>query len=57
MPFPLPGSKLFERVSDLDKKKDWDKENEVTFVYNTEFDEAWLRGRIEETMHAFAEKK
>jgi anaerobic magnesium-protoporphyrin IX monomethyl ester cyclase len=57
VPFPLPGSKLFERVSDLDKKKDWDKENEVTFVYNTEFDEAWLRGRIEETMRAFAEKK
>jgi len=57
VPFPLPGSKLFERVSELDKNKDWDKENEVTFVYNSEFDETWLRGRIEETMHAFAEKK
>jgi anaerobic magnesium-protoporphyrin IX monomethyl ester cyclase len=57
VPFPLPGSKLFERVSGLDMNKDWDKENEVTFVYNTEFDEAWLRGRIEETMHAFAEKE
>ncbi len=57
VPFPLPGSKLFERVSELDSDKDWDKENEVTFVYNSEFDEGWLRGRIEETMHAFAEKK
>jgi anaerobic magnesium-protoporphyrin IX monomethyl ester cyclase len=57
VPFPLPGSKLFERVSGLDMKKDWDKENEVTFVYNSEFDEAWLRGRIGETMRAFAEKK
>ena len=56
VPFPLPGSKLFERVSELDMNKDWDKENEVTFVYNSEFDEAWLRGRIEETMHDFAEK-
>ena len=57
VPFPLPGSKLFERVSELDRNKDWDKENEVTFVYNSEFDETWLRGRIEETLHAFAEKK
>jgi radical SAM superfamily enzyme YgiQ (UPF0313 family) len=57
VPFPLPGSKLFERVSELDRNKDWDKENEVTFVYNSEFDETWLRGRIEETMRTFAEKK
>lgn len=57
VPFPLPGSKLFERVSELDANKDWDKENEVTFVYNSEFDETWLRGRIEETMRTFAEKK
>lgn len=57
VPFPLPGSKLFERVSDLDMSKDWDKENEVTFVYHSEFEEAWLRRRIEETMRAFAEKK
>jgi anaerobic magnesium-protoporphyrin IX monomethyl ester cyclase len=56
VPFPLPGSRLFERVCDLDMNKDWDKENEVTFVYNTEFDEAWLRRRIEETMRIFSEK-
>ena len=57
VPFPLPGSKLFDRVSELDRDKDWDKENEVTFVYKSEFDEDWLRGRIEETMRVFAEKK
>ena len=57
VPFPLPGSRLFDRVSELDSSKDWNTENEVTFVYNSEFDEAWLRKRIEETMHAFAEKK
>ena len=56
VPFPLPGSKLFERVSDLDMNRDWDKENEVTFVYNTEFDEAWLRRRIDETLRLFAGK-
>lgn len=57
VPFPLPGSKLFERVSALDQDKDWDKENEVTFVYQTEFDQAWLKSRIDQTMQAFEEKK
>ena len=57
VPFPLPGSKLFDRVSGIDQKKDWDTENEVTFVYNSEFDPGWLRGRIEETMGEFANKK
>jgi len=57
VPFPLPGSRLFERVSKLDKNKDWNEENEVTFVYETEFDARWLQRRISETMLAFAEKK
>jgi anaerobic magnesium-protoporphyrin IX monomethyl ester cyclase len=57
VPFPLPGSKLFERVSNLDRSKDWDKENEVTFVYNSGFDETWLRQRIEATMRIFAKKE
>ncbi len=57
VPFPLPGSRLFERLSGVDTNKDWDKENEVTFVYNSEFDEAWLRRRIEETMLAFEKKR
>jgi anaerobic magnesium-protoporphyrin IX monomethyl ester cyclase len=56
VPFPLPGSRLFEKVGGLDKTKDWDRENEVTFVYHSEFDEAWLRGRIEETLRAFSAK-
>ena len=33
---------------------DWDEENEVTFVYRSEFDADWLRRRISETMNAFA---
>ena len=57
VPFPLPGSKLFDRVYDVDKNKDWTKENEVTFVYSSEFDPRWLRRRIGQTMKAFAEKK
>ncbi len=57
VPFPLPGSKLFEQVVGLDQNLDWDKENEVTFVYHSEFDEAWLRQRIEATMKEFEGKE
>ena len=56
VPFPLPGSRLFDRVSGIDENKDWDKENEVTFVYSTEFDEAGCDGVSAQTMEAFAEK-
>jgi anaerobic magnesium-protoporphyrin IX monomethyl ester cyclase len=57
VPFPLPGSQLFERVSNIDRNKDWNEENEVTFVYESEFDPAWLQRRIAETMQAFSDKK
>jgi anaerobic magnesium-protoporphyrin IX monomethyl ester cyclase len=56
VPYPLPGSNLFERVSGLDGK-DWNKENEVTFLYSSEFDPRWLKRRIGQTMRTFAEKK
>jgi len=49
----VPG---FDRVSGLDER-DWNKENEVTFIYTSEFDPRWLRRRIGQTMQAFAEKK
>jgi anaerobic magnesium-protoporphyrin IX monomethyl ester cyclase len=57
VPFPLPGSELFTRVVDLDSCMDWSAENEVTFVYKSEFDSTWLRRRIDETMDAFSTKK
>jgi len=57
VPYPLPGSKLFERVVDLDSEKDWKEENEITFIYKSEFNPDWLRQRINETMQAFALKK
>jgi anaerobic magnesium-protoporphyrin IX monomethyl ester cyclase len=56
VPYPLPGSRLFERVSGL-VEGDWNKENEVTFLYSSEFDQGWLKRRIQQTMQAFAEKK
>ena len=57
VPFPLPGSQLFERVKKVDHNKDWNIENETTFVYESEFDPLWLRRRIDETMQAFTERK
>lgn len=53
VPFPLPGSKLFDRVSGIDGTKDWRKENDVTFVYHSEFDPRWLRRRIDQTTKIF----
>lgn len=57
VPVPLPGSDLFERLGEPDEGMDWRQENEVTFVYPSEIDERWLRGRIDETMRAFAQKR
>ena len=57
VPVPLPGSMLFERLGGPDEGRDWERENEVTFLYPAEIDEAWLKRRIDETMRAFAAKK
>jgi len=53
VPFPLPGSALFDRVSGIDPEKDWRYENDVTFVYTSEFDPSWIKQRIRQTMQAF----
>jgi len=53
VPFPLPGSALYSRVSGLDADADWAVENETKFVYCSEFDAVWLKERIAETMRSF----
>ena len=57
VPYPLPGSLLFARLGGPDDGADWHEENEVTFVYRSEFDTDWLRRRIAETMTAFASRR
>jgi anaerobic magnesium-protoporphyrin IX monomethyl ester cyclase len=47
VPYPLPGSDLFERVSGVDGTNDWTMENEIKFLYQSEFDEKILREKIE----------
>jgi len=51
VPYPLPGSKLFDRVSGL-SSDDWNFENETRFLYESEFDAKWLQQRINETVEA-----
>ncbi len=57
VPFPLPGSALHTRVSGLDANSDWDEENEIKFVFHSEFDQFWLKERIAATMHSFTAAK
>jgi len=46
VPFPLPGSPLFSRMGSIDTTADWDKANEIRFIYPSAFDEAVLREKI-----------
>ena len=57
VPVPLPGSKLFERLGEPDEGKDWTRENEISFVYASDIDEAWLQRRVDETMAEFARRR
>jgi Fe-S oxidoreductase len=52
VPYPLPGSKLYERVSDI-SEDDWSFESETRFLYKSEFNEKWLERRIQETNDQF----
>ena len=55
VPYPLPGSALHSRVELLAPNDDWEIENDVRFLYRSEFNEAWLKARISETMGRFNE--
>jgi anaerobic magnesium-protoporphyrin IX monomethyl ester cyclase len=57
VPFPLPGSSLFDRVAEVNKDQDWTHENEVAFVFKSEFDPHWLERRIAQTMAAFEDQR
>ncbi|MHC1718643.1 MAG: radical SAM protein [Acidaminococcaceae bacterium] len=52
VPYPLPGSKLYERVSGI-RDDDWTFENETRFLYISDFDEKWLKIKIQETLATF----
>jgi anaerobic magnesium-protoporphyrin IX monomethyl ester cyclase len=57
VPFPLPGSGLFERVKGIDPAGDWRVENDLTFIYSSEFDPDWLRRGVARTLEEFHRRR
>jgi len=57
VPYPLRGSPLYERLGRPEADGDWEYENEVKFLFHSEFDARVLRERIRLTMDRFAAKK
>ena len=57
VPYPLPGSSLYSRVELLSPEDDWEVENDIRFLFRSEFDQDWLKRRISETMEEFARSR
>lgn len=57
VPYPLPGSALYTRVELLAPDADWDIENDVRYLYRSEFDESWMKERIGQTMSEFTSRR
>jgi anaerobic magnesium-protoporphyrin IX monomethyl ester cyclase len=53
VPYPLPGSPLFSRVGSIDTTADWDRANEIRFIFPSEFDENLLRQKIKQATELF----
>jgi anaerobic magnesium-protoporphyrin IX monomethyl ester cyclase len=56
VPYPLPGSPLFDRVGEVDSR-DWETAGEISFLYRSEFNESRLRECIASTMERFRQKR
>ncbi len=57
VPYPLPGSPLYSRVDGMLPGEDWEWESEPRFLYRSEFDESWIRTRIQQTLEAFKNRR
>lgn len=53
IPFPLPGTRLYDRVRHVNKNLDWRYENENRMVFQSDFDEAYLQKRIDSVYKQF----
>ena len=56
IPYPLPGTRLYEKVFNVQTEIDWQYENENRLTYHSEFDQEYLRTRIAEVSAQFAAK-
>jgi len=57
VPYPLPGSNLYNKVKGLDSNNDWDFENENKFIFKSQFDESWLKNEIKMVLTEFENRK
>jgi anaerobic magnesium-protoporphyrin IX monomethyl ester cyclase len=57
IPYPLHGTRLFEKVFNVQTAIDWQYENENRITYQSEFDESYLKARIAEVTAQFATRK
>lgn len=53
IPYPLPGTRFFEKAFAVRNMVDWQHENETRFVYHSDFDEDYLKQRIAEVYALF----
>jgi len=53
IPYPLPGTRLYDRVMHVDAHRDWTYENENTMVFQSDFDEDYLKKRIDSVYKQF----
>ncbi len=56
VPYPLPGSDLFKRISIIDFEKDWVMENEIKFVYDSIFEEEIINLKMEHFYKEYEKK-
>ena len=57
IPYPLPGTRLFDKVFNVQTEIDWRYENENRITYQSEFDESYLRSRIAEVSAQFTARQ
>jgi len=57
VPYPLPGSSLYKKVKKLNSNDDWDFENENKFIFESQFDESWLKNEIKKVLFEFENRK
>jgi anaerobic magnesium-protoporphyrin IX monomethyl ester cyclase len=57
VPYPLPGSSLYMRLGLTDRPSDWEMENEVKFLYKSDFDPRLIKAMIDDTMAQFEKAK
>ncbi len=57
IPYPLPGTRFFEKAFAVRSKVDWLYENENRFIYRSDFNEEYLKQRITEVYALFESER